>query len=288
MCTGQQTGYYCPTDSGGFLAFACMDWTFQSTRLSKAQATFNARNKDDVFFGLGTYGTSDDAMRGLGACYRLTVSGVSKPLLVQSINTGSDVAGNQFDLQIGDGGAGAFNNCAGKNFSMFPGSYDAWGKQYGGVDNRAQCSGLPKYPKVSGPMRSAGDDLVSLCEAGFDQGVRQEGGGNPTIQDIKRVKCPEELVELTWLQRTDEPSDFDSQASLPGFPNFDHQCQADQPGGGTAYCLTRMMDCRKPSGGFIDNLKQELLVTGRRVVQPCTQDGYTRIDVQCGCAGCYC
>ena len=27
--------------------------------------------------------------------------------------------GNQFDLQIGDGGAGAFNNCAGKSFSMF-------------------------------------------------------------------------------------------------------------------------------------------------------------------------
>ena len=25
-----------------------------------------------------------------------------------------------------------------------------------------------------------------------------------------------------------------------------------------------------------------------QVVQPCTQDGYTRVDVKCGCADCYC
>ena len=28
----------------------------------------------------------------------------------------------------GDGGAGAFNWCAGKSFSLYPGSTDAWGK----------------------------------------------------------------------------------------------------------------------------------------------------------------
>ena len=59
-----------------------------------------------MFFGVGTYGTADDEQNGLGACYRLTAEGVAKDIIAQSINTGHDVAGNQFDLQIGAGGAG--------------------------------------------------------------------------------------------------------------------------------------------------------------------------------------
>ena len=35
--------------------------------------------------------------------------------------SGWDVHGNQFDLQIAAGGTGAFNNCAGREGSMFPG-----------------------------------------------------------------------------------------------------------------------------------------------------------------------
>ncbi len=49
-----------------------------------------------------------------------------------------------------------------------------------------------------------------------------------------------------------------------------------------------MMDCRKPSAGFIDNMQPDLLVDGMRVAQPCTNDGYTRVDVKCGCDDCYC
>ncbi len=51
-----------------------------------------------------------------------------------------------------------------------------------------------------------------------------------------------------------------------------------------------MMDCRKPSSGFIDNMQEELLEdgTGMKVAQPCTNDGYTRVDVKCGCMDCYC
>ena len=60
------------------------------------------------------------------------------------------------------------------------------------------------------------------------------------------------------------------------------------PGSGAAYCLTRMMDCRKPSGAFKDNVKSSVVAAGQRLVQTCTKDGYTRIDVQCGCADCYC
>ena len=124
---------------------------------------------------------------------------------------------------------------------MYPGSTEPWGKQYGGVANKADCQGLPPFPQQQGPMKSANDSLVWFCERGFDKGVRQEGGGNPSIQTVARVKCPSELTEFTQFKRTDDPADgvlLDSGVA-------DHECQAGQPGGTLAWCLTRMMDCRK-------------------------------------------
>jgi len=285
---GAQTGYYATSDVGDMWVGACMDWSLGSNSMKKAETAFNTREKDSVYFGIGTYGTSD-AQRGLGACFRLKVDTTDRDLIVQSVNTGSDVSGNQFDLQQGDGGTGAFNNCAGKAGSMFPGGNDVWGKQYGGVDHRADCAKLPHYTQKPDAMKAAGDDLVTLCEYAFDKKVRGEGGSNPTLLDAHRVKCPQELVELTGIQRSDEPELYTASDKfhVQGFPNA-NKCQADVPGGGTAYCLTRMMDCRKPSGAFKDNIKSTLVVLGKRLVQPCLPDGYTRVDVQCGCQDCYC
>lgn len=289
-CKGDSTGYYCSSDAppdGADMAFACMDWTFGSAAMKQAEAKFSARTSDDVFFGVGTYGSA----AGLGACYRITAEGVPKDLLVQSINTGSDVSGKQFDLMIGDGGAGAYNTCAGGKQpgkdTMFPGEYtmDTWGRIYGGVDNREQCANLPHYAFIDGPMKEQGDDLVELCEYGFDQGVRQQSGGNPNILKIGRVKCPDELVEFTQIQRNDDPSDYKCGSDCQEATGT---CQASSPGAGLEWCLTRMMDCRKPSGAFITNIQAGSMVDGYRVVQPCLSDGYTRIDVQCGCDDCYC
>eukprot|EP00663_Eupelagonemidae_sp_cell21sb_P010128 gene10128-biopygen5197 len=60
-------------------------------------------------------------------CNRLKVEGMANDIIAQSINTGSDVSGNQFDMQVGDGGAGIFNVCAGGKApgkdTMFPGPY---------------------------------------------------------------------------------------------------------------------------------------------------------------------
>ena len=81
----------------------------------------------DIVDDIVNYG-SNDVMRGIGACFRMKVENVDKDLIVQSINTGSDVAGNQFDLMQGDGGMGAFNWCAGANFSLYGGSNAQWGK----------------------------------------------------------------------------------------------------------------------------------------------------------------
>jgi len=289
MCNGSSPGYFCPSDqppAGASMAFACMDWTFGSKAQLAAEAAYNARSGGaPVYFGVGTYGTSSDPQRGLGMCVQMDVEGVDRPILAQSINTGSDVSGNQFDLQIGAGGAGIFNTCAGGSTSMYEGSTAAWGHQYGGVDHRAQCSGLPPYPRAAAAMRAAGDSLVALCEYGFDHGVRGEGGGNPSILSIARVACPAELVELTQLRRSDEPT---ASELMVRRLSAAHKCRAGQPGATLAWCLTRMMDCRKPSGAFKDNVEKALVVEGQRLVQPCAADGYTRIDVQCGCYDCYC
>ena len=40
--------------------------------------------------------------------------------------------------QMGNGGTGAFNNCAGQSWSMFPGPFsgEIWGEVYGGCSYR--------------------------------------------------------------------------------------------------------------------------------------------------------
>jgi len=276
-----------------------MDWTFASSAMRRAEASFKASSGEDVYFGVGTFGTSADAQRGLGACYRLSARGVAKDIIAQSINTGYDVEGNQFDLQMGAGGAGIFDICVGAAGSMFDGGLPAWGCQYGGVDNKSACAALPKLPRSAGPMAATGDTLVSLCEASWDAKVRLSGAGqpaglckyNPTLLDVTRVRCPEELVNMTWFQRADEPEGYTAtdEHRLKGFPNEAHECQsAAMPVGNSSYCLTRMMDCRKPSGAWRNNVQPELMVPGKRLVQTCTADGITRLDVQCGCFDCNC
>ena len=42
----------------------------------------------------------------------------------------------------------------------------------------------------------------------FDKRVRM-GADNPTIADMARVKCPPELVELTQVERSDDPDTYE-------------------------------------------------------------------------------
>ncbi|XP_059084701.1 uncharacterized protein LOC131881768 [Tigriopus californicus] len=314
MCpSGESYGYYCNPEGG---SFACMDWTFGSARMKQQEETFNQRMRDegkaagDVWFGVGTFGTTEDAMQGLGNCYRLKVRDTNcgnleggalleREIIAQSINTGHDVANIQFDLQMGNGGTGAFNNCAGSSWSMFPGQFieSIWGAQYGGCSYRdssegsPSCDDLPELPQDSSAMSAQGDNLVDLCKYSFDKRVRL-GSSNPTIVDMARVECPAELVELTQIKRSDDPKTFEiTEANRPGpYQNNPviEPCRCSCGSNECTYCLTRMMDCRKPSAGFIDNLQTNLLEDGMKVVQPCTSDGYTRIDNKCGCLDCYC
>jgi len=315
MCPASGSpGYYCNSDGG---VFACMDWTFGSKKIGKQEEAFKARTGEDVWFGVGTFGTMDDPMQGLGNCYRMVVKttnckdqmagrDLEKHIIAQSVNTGHDVSNIQFDLQMGNGGTGAFNNCAGDGWSMFPGpfSQDVWGAQYGGCDYRdasqgsPSCDDLPPYPQQPNGMQAAGDSLVDLCKWSFDKGVRGDGGTggqNPTIVDMARVECPAELVEMTQIKRSDDPGTFtiEEENRPPPYQSANvgslGPCHCTCGGQDCKFCLTRMMDCRKPSSGFIDNIHEDLVEPdGLKVVQPCTQDGYTRVDVKCGCNDCYC
>jgi hypothetical protein len=55
------------------------------------------------------------------------LSSATDRALASAVNTGYDVEGNQFDLQMGAGGAGIFDICVGAAGSMFDGGLPAWG-----------------------------------------------------------------------------------------------------------------------------------------------------------------
>jgi len=302
------TGYLCQPDSR---AYACMDWTFGSQKMQRQELLFEERTGEHVWFGVGTFGTDEDEMQGLGNCYRMKVQdtncedplgglALERDIIAQAINTGSDVANIQFDLQIGNGGTGAYNSCAGQSSSMFPGPWTeaVWGAPYGGCEYRdssegsPSCDDLPPYTQEEAEMVAAGDNLIELCKYSFDKRARL-GASNPTIVDMARVECPAELVEMTQLKRNDDPSTYSIEeenrpsAYQNGATIGPCRCSCESYQG-CKYCLTRMMDCRKPSSSWTNNLDESLLEDGLKVTQFCTQDGYTRIDVKCGCYDCNC
>merc|ERR1711872_758119 len=148
---------------------------------------------------------------------------------------------------------------------------------YGGCDFRDRsegspsCDDLPPYTQEEDEMTATGDNLIELCKYSFDKRVRL-GATNPTIVDPPTYTIEEE----------NRPSAYQNGASVGP---CQCSCEAYQ---GCKYCLTRMMDCRKPSSSWTNNLEEDLLEDGLKVTQFCTQDGYTRVDVKCGCFDCNC
>lgn len=103
-------------------------------------------------------------------------------MLVQSVNTGGDLSGNQFDLQIPGGGTGIFDGCTTEFGS-------SWGAQYGGISNRSQCSTLPAK-------------LQPGCDWRFDWFLNSD---NPT-HTFEQISCPAELTNVTGCVRDDDAS----------------------------------------------------------------------------------
>ncbi|CAH1285997.1 unnamed protein product [Diabrotica balteata] len=100
-----------------------------------------------------------------------------KQMLVQIVNTGSDLTENQFDLQIPGGGVGIFNRGC---MTQWGTGEDGWGRRYGGVSTIEECTLLPEV-------------LQPGCRFRFQF---LEGVDKPKVS-FQEVKCPVELIAVS-------------------------------------------------------------------------------------------
>jgi len=141
------------------------------------------------------------ANRPCGECYEMEFTSSSlaqsgKRMILQVTNSGGDLAGNMhFDIQLPGGGFGIFNGCAQTDTECYNGEcqfnkpYQNWGQRYGGISSLSECAGLPS-------------ELQAGCEFRFGW---FENADNPFTQ-VRRVKCPAEIVERSGSRRTDDDS----------------------------------------------------------------------------------
>ncbi|ORX39515.1 hypothetical protein BCR36DRAFT_375533 [Piromyces finnis] len=106
-----------------------------------------------------------------------------KQMIVQITNTGSDVGTNHFDIQIPGGGVGIFNGCS----KQWGAPNDGWGRRYGGVTTKSECSQLPSQ-------------LRAGCEWRFGWFGSSD---NPNVV-YERVQCPKELTRISGCVLPDD------------------------------------------------------------------------------------
>ncbi|CAD6922919.1 unnamed protein product [Tilletia controversa] len=125
-----------------------------------------------------------------GACYSITFKELpGKTLVFQAVNTGEYPKTNQIDIQVPGGGVGIENTCP----MQWGSPPDGWGRRFGGIFNRNECSKLPQ------PLQRG-------CHWRYDwlAPADHPDGINPTIASMCRVKCPKILTDLTGSTRLDE------------------------------------------------------------------------------------
>mmetsp|Transcript_29836 Transcript_29836/g.91356 ORF Transcript_29836/g.91356 Transcript_29836/m.91356 type:complete len:469 (+) Transcript_29836:38-1444(+) len=133
--------------------------------------------------------------------------------LVQVTNVGFDVSGeHSFDLQIPGAGQGLFNTACSQQFPGFSdGDFDC-DNNYGGCDDVSGCARLP-------------EELRRGCEWRYSPAYRwlqDNGQSNNPLMRYRRIKCPQELVDLSetralddddWPEYTQTPA-----PAIPGAP----------------------------------------------------------------------
>jgi len=97
-------------------------------------------------------------------------------MIVQITNTGAD-------LQIPGAGVGIFNGCS----KQWGAPNDGWGRRYGGVTTKAECSQLPA-------------ELRAGCEWRFSW---FNSSDNPNAV-YERVQCPKALTDITGCVLPDD------------------------------------------------------------------------------------
>jgi hypothetical protein len=105
-----------------------------------------------------------------------------KKMIVQVTTTGSDLAGDQFNLLIPGGGEGSTQGCT-KQYGA-----DVFGADYGGVAHRDDCDALPAQ-------------LQPGCFWRFDW---FRNADNPGVS-WEKTTCPEALSYVSSCRRNDDP-----------------------------------------------------------------------------------
>lgn len=259
------------------LGHSCLDWNAGSAPMEAAAAAYAQRltlTGDDVpIFTVGSVGHSTTNYN-MGKCFQFKLSGVSRPLIMQAVNEGHDVNSGSIDVMMGAGGEGEYLGCTGPDYNAAPmfGSYSYPGvfgdtTLSGGPATRAKCGDLPEWASAmdQSSLPSGAESLRQHCEASFALKLRPTNSGtadNPLITSRSWVACPAELVEITKLKRTDEPQ-------------VDAPVSQDSELTPASYA-TRMMDCCKPSAGFVANVPH--VDQAYPAVMACKADGFTRMD----------
>lgn len=104
-----------------------------------------------------------------------------RKMILQNINTSEGIPHDSWDMMLAGGGVGDYN----KGCSNQWGS--DWGKQYGGVETKESCCGLP-------------ESLRSSCLFRFTV-----FGDNPGLASTpQRVRCPVGIIDRSGSQRADD------------------------------------------------------------------------------------
>jgi len=284
----KDTTVYSPCGNNGILygpdaGFVCPHMMMYSTDMLLA-ARFDTL--DDHFLYAVGGGSSDQEC---GRCYQVQPLDPEqswnkelseKQLIIQVINSGFDVMPGHFDVFMAGGGFGYFtacnSDCDSKYCeggpcaqSLYDGGYDDWNP----VSPECYGGGIRLLQNKSG------DELLRLCRklTGNSTGYKDQVLWQSCVEtNIKlyhqnfistkalAVQCPEGLVRLTGLRRTDDDG-------LP-VPHVENRLTTTCSGSQEShhYCMTSMQDCCMPSCSWMDKGSPDT-VWGR--VDSCKKDG---------------
>ena len=244
--------------------YACPSMMMLSDEMIKAA------KKDGLerYFIYGVAGGASDA--DCGKCFMIQLLDAErewrsdfKYLILQVVNSGSDVLANQFDIFMGAGGFGYFTSCNQdcKNShcqggpckeGMFAGYFHDWvNAQY--FDPNLCYSGGIKWLD-----QKNNSELFQLCRNLIGDEDAHLLKNKDTINSCYRtnaglyhqnfvsarsvqVQCPIHLCRTTGLKRNDDADHPQANPQL----RLTNECQGDRNQG--RYCITTMQDCCKMS-----------------------------------------
>jgi hypothetical protein len=241
-------------------AFACPHMLMFSTDMTLA-AKYDRLDNDFLYAVCG--GMSD---LECGRCYQVQPYDAEtkwhdtlkkRQLIVQVINSGFDVAPGHFDILMGGGGFGFYTACnkdcrtkycqgGACSRGMYDGDYDAWNPLSdncygGGVGLQDKKNVTDACTQLVGNSTSYKDKvLVQSC---IDTSLNLYHQNFLSTNSVA-VHCPDGLVRLTGLKRSDEDS-------LP-FPHPDNPLTTHCRGSGRSFCMTTMQDCCLPSCAWMN------------------------------------